>query len=128
MVVDFSFKIRDTEKDNLCGVYRDLYGLGRGTAKKFCYRMGSNKNLRFKLPLRELSKRDFKPIIDTLSENFNMYEADLKRYRFTQIKKLISMKAYKGTRHYYHLPVRGQRTHTNASSYKIVLKLRISLN
>ena len=36
------------------------------------------------------------------------------------------MKAYKGTRHYYHLPVRGQRTHTNASSYKLVLKLKKS--
>ena len=90
MAVDFSFKIRDSNKENLRGVYRDLYGLGRSTCLRFCYKMGCNKNLNYKYPLRELSKNDFKPIIDVLSERFSLYEADLKRFHFVQIKKYMT--------------------------------------
>jgi len=82
-----------------------IHGLGRTTAEKICKDLGIPAQRRV-LRIRELIDRDY------------TVEGDLRRQVAMNIKRLMDLGCYRGLRHRKGLPVRGQRTHTNARTRK----------
>lgn len=89
-----------------------IYGIGPTRAKLICERAKVNTQTKVK----DLSQ-DKMEIIRTQVGTFTI-EGDLKREVSMSIKRLIDLKCYRGTRHLKGLPVRGQRTKTNARTRK----------
>ncbi len=90
-----------------------IFGIGRGTSQKILKTAGVSPNTRVKdlsddagVKIRALIDRDFK------------VEGELKREISMNIKRLIDIGSYRGQRHKVGLPVRGQRTKTNARTRK----------
>jgi small subunit ribosomal protein S13 len=90
-----------------------LYGIGRATARRICADTGIPPNK----PTEELSESDIKKIRDLLDSDYKV-EGDLRREIQMNIKRLMDLGCYRGLRHRKGLPVRGQRTHTNARTRK----------
>lgn len=89
-----------------------IYGLGKFNSLSICKRLGFLKNLKVK----NLSREQINKLIKTI-EHLNIELAsDLKKLKILSTKKLISIKSYKGLRKTRGLPIRGQRTHTNAKT------------
>ena len=87
-----------------------VYGIGQKNSFLICKKLGFSINLKIK----ELSKDQITDIL-VLVESLNFVIAsDLKKIKNLTIKNLIFIKSYKGLRLNQGLPVRGQRTHTNA--------------
>jgi len=91
-----------------------IYGIGKHTSFFICKKLGFSKNLKVK----NLSKEQITKLIKTI-ENLKLnLSSDLKKINLLNSKNLISIKSYRGLRRYQGLPVRGQRTHTNAKTAK----------
>lgn len=90
-----------------------IYGIGRTTASKICAECNINPDTR----VRDLTEEETAAIRDYISKNL-MIEGDLRRERSQNIKRLMDIGCYRGLRHRRGLPVRGQRTHTNARTRK----------
>jgi small subunit ribosomal protein S13 len=91
-----------------------ILGIGNSTSRLICKNLGFAINLKVK----ELSKEQLNLLVKTV-ENLNLSLAsDFKKERLLVFKKLISIKSYRGLRNHQGLPVRGQRTHTNAKTAK----------
>lgn len=89
-----------------------IYGIGKPTSLKICKKLGFSDNLKTK----ELSEEDLVEILKVI-ENLNLITTnELKQLKSQILKNLIEIKCYKGLRRSKGLPVRGQRTHTNAKS------------
>jgi small subunit ribosomal protein S13 len=89
-----------------------IYGFGKSKSFFICKRLGFSRNFKVK----SLSKEHVSKLIKTI-EHLNLKLAsDLKKSKLLSTKKLIAMKAYKGSRKIRGLPARGQRTHTNAKT------------
>ena len=90
-----------------------IHGLGVNTAIKICNEL--------KIPLltklNELDDIQLSSIRDYIDANL-MVEGDLRREKSMNIKRLMDLGCYRGLRHRRGLPVRGQRTHTNARTRK----------
>lgn len=94
-----------------CQALQDIYGINNNTALKICAKAGINPN-------KQLSQLKGL-VVDRLVKICRQYvHKQKKRVVINNIKKLIELKHYKGVRHMFRLPVRGQRTHTNASTAK----------
>lgn len=93
-----------------------VYGIGRSRAHSILTKAGVD----FGLKTKDLTP-DQESKIRQEVEGFKL-EADLKREVATNIKRLKDIKAYRGVRHARRLPVRGQRTKTNARTLKGVKK------
>ena len=92
---------------------RYLYGIGPTLARQIIERLHLNPDVRaHKLTPDEVAK------ITTLLQSEFTIEGDLRRQVQNNIKRLISIHCYRGTRHRAGLPVRGQRTRTNARTRK----------
>ncbi len=91
-----------------------IYGIGRTTAKKILDQAGIDPNLR----AGELSDEQLSQIIHVINENNILIEGDLRRELQANMKRLQSINCYRGVRHRRGLPVRGQRTSTNARTRK----------
>jgi len=90
-----------------------IYGIGRTRALSLCHRAGVNPDTKISdLTEEEINK------IRTIIEAEGAVEGDLRNETSMNIKRLIEMGAYRGLRHRRGLPVRGQRTHTNARTRK----------
>lgn len=90
-----------------------IYGIGRPTANDILSRAGINPDTRVKdLTEEEVGK------IRKIIENDYVVEGDLKREVSLNIKRLMEIGCYRGIRHRRGLPVRGQRTQTNARTRK----------
>lgn len=90
-----------------------LYGIGRTLSNKILKIANINPDTRAKdLTDEEVSK------LAAIIQNDYKVEGDLRREISTNIKRLIDIGSYKGSRHKKGLPVRGQRTHTNARTRK----------
>ena len=100
-----------------------LYGIGFKTARDICDKTGIPRNKR----VEELSDNEVKAIRDLLDAEFKV-EGDLRREVQMNIKRLMDLGCYRGTRHRKGLPVRGQRTRTNARTRKGPRKAAIKLN
>ena len=90
-----------------------IHGIGNVTAKKICESAGVNMSTR----VNELSEQEVSSIRQHIDGNV-VVEGDLRRERTINIKRLMDLGCYRGLRHRRGLPVRGQRTHTNARTRK----------
>lgn len=91
---------------------QQIYGINKKKSSFICKKLGFSSNLKVK----NLSKdqiTDLLKIIDVLNL---ILASDLKKLKFLSVKNLISIKSYRGFRRNQGLPLRGQRTHTNAKT------------
>ena len=86
-----------------------IYGVGRKTANEILAATGINPDIRVK----DLTEDDVSKIREYIDHNVTV-EGDLRRNIAFDIKRLIEIGSYRGTRHRKGLPVRGQRSKTNA--------------
>ena len=90
-----------------------IYGIGRKTATDICAATGVNPDVR----VRDLSEDDAAKLREYIDHNCRV-EGDLRRDVAFDIKRLIEIGSYRGVRHRKSLPVRGQRSKTNARTRK----------
>ena len=90
-----------------------IYGIGRKSADDILAATGINPDIR----VQDLSEEDAAKLRDYIGEHYQV-ESDLKRTVALNIKRLVEIGCYRGTRHKKGLPVRGQRTKTNARTRK----------
>ncbi|MDK3073424.1 30S ribosomal protein S13 [Sedimentitalea sp. JM2-8] len=90
-----------------------ITGIGNATAKTICDSVGIDQSRR----VNELSDSEVLQIREYIDANLNV-EGDLRRETQMNIKRLMDLGCYRGLRHRRNLPVRGQRTHTNARTRK----------
>ena len=91
-----------------------IYGIGRSTADQILAATGINPDTRVK----DLTADEEALIRDYIDKNNIMVEGDLRRNVALDIKRLVEVQCYRGVRHRKGLPVRGQRTKTNARTRK----------
>ena len=90
-----------------------IHGIGKVTSKSICDAAGVNVSTR----VNQLSEQEVGSIRQQIDGNV-VVEGDLRRERTINIKRLMDLGCYRGLRHRRGLPVRGQRTHTNARTRK----------
>lgn len=91
-----------------------ILGIGRFSATLVCKKSGFSKNLKIK----HLTKDQIVKLSSLLESQDFVLLGDLKKLKSLNFKKLVSIKSYRGLRLKQGLPVRGQRTHTNARTAK----------
>ncbi|MEM8570997.1 MAG: 30S ribosomal protein S13 [Pseudomonadota bacterium] len=90
-----------------------IHGIGRAKSKELCDALEIAPDRR----VNELSDADVLRVREYIDANLSV-EGDLRRERQMNIKRLMDLGCYRGLRHRRGLPVRGQRTHTNARTRK----------
>ncbi|MCC6830092.1 MAG: 30S ribosomal protein S13 [Thermoleophilia bacterium] len=90
-----------------------IYGIGRSTANKVLEESGINRDTY----VRDLTEEEVGRLRDVIEKTL-IVEGDLRRERANDIKRLMEIACYRGLRHRRGLPVRGQRTKTNARTRK----------
>ena len=90
-----------------------VFGIGRTSAKKILEETGINPDTRVK----DLTEEEEARLRECIDKNY-MVEGDLRRTVALNIKRLTEIGSYRGTRHRRGLPVRGQRSKTNARTRK----------
>lgn len=90
-----------------------IYGIGPKFAQEICDKVGIAAPTR----VNELSEQQIVQIRETIDGDYRV-EGDLRREVSMNIKRLMDLGCYRGLRHRRGLPVRGQRTHTNARTRK----------
>jgi len=91
-----------------------IYGIGRHASNVILEHAGVSPDKKSD----DLDEADVRKIRDAIEANEYRVEGDLRRDVQLNIKRLIDLGAYRGSRHRRNLPVRGQRTHTNARTRK----------
>ena len=89
-----------------------IYGIGRSTAQKICTAVG----IAYAKKIKDLDDTDLEKIREEIGRM--TIEGDLRRELSISIKRLMDLGCYRGFRHRRGLPVRGQRTRTNARTRK----------
>ena len=89
-----------------------IYGIGRTTARKICAESGIEPNAKIK----DLSEAEIESVRNQVTKY--TIEGDLRRTVSMNIKRLMDLGSYRGIRHRRGLPLRGQRTRTNARTRK----------
>ena len=90
-----------------------IHGIGDTKAHEICGKVGIPMERR----VNELTDAEVIQIRETIDADY-LVEGDLRRENAMNIKRLLDMGIYRGLRHRRNLPVRGQRTHTNARTRK----------
>jgi small subunit ribosomal protein S13 len=90
-----------------------IYGIGRTRSKSLLHRAGIDFDKR----VGDLTEEEVNRLRNIIEEE-GFIEGDLRKETSLNIKRLIEMGSYRGLRHRRSLPVRGQRTHTNARTRK----------
>jgi len=90
-----------------------IYGIGRSRSLEILRKTGINPNTR----VRDLTDDEISRLRDTIEKEYTV-EGDLRREVALNIKRLVEIRCYRGIRHRMGLPVRGQRTRTNARTRK----------
>ena len=93
---------------------RYIYGVGPDRADQIVAHIGIDPNMR----ASDLSEEQLNKIMSFIAENKWVVEGDLRREITSNIRRLQAINCYRGTRHRRSLPVRGQRTKTNARTRK----------
>lgn len=92
---------------------RYIYGIGPTNSQEICEKVGIEASRR----VNQLTESEIVKIREYIESNFKV-EGDLRRDVSMHIKRLTDLGCYRGLRHRKKLPVRGQRTHTNARTRK----------
>lgn len=95
-----------------------IYGVGKINSVLVCKQLGFSKNLR----LKNLSKKQEDSVIDNIKMFKLLTGSELKLKNQLSLEKLITIKSYKGLRRYKGLPIRGQRTRSNARTARKKIK------
>ena len=112
----FIFESDIPENKSISIALSSIYGIGLQNSFYICKSLGFAPNLKVK----NLTKKQVYNLIEAIELSGIIISTDLRKYRLLINKKLVEIKSYKGLRKLKGLPVRGQRTHTNAkSSHKI---------
>ena len=90
-----------------------IFGIGRSTAQEICDNTGTNRDTR----VRDLTEDEVNALRGYIDQNCEV-EGDLRRDIAQNIKRKLEIGTYEGLRHRKGLPVRGQRTRTNARTRK----------
>ena len=90
-----------------------IFGIGRQKAGEICAKCNINSETR----VNELSEQEVISIREVIDKDY-VVEGDLRRETAMNIKRLMDLGTFRGLRHRKGLPVRGQRTHTNARTRK----------
>ena len=90
-----------------------IHGIGKAHAKEIMQKVGLTPERR----VSDLTDAEVLQIRETIDRDYSV-EGDLRRETATNIKRLMDLGSYRGLRHRKGLPVRGQRTHTNARTRK----------
>ena len=90
-----------------------IHGIGRTSSEKICHDIGIPTERR----VNDLTDDELVRIRETIDQEFQV-EGDLRREVAMNVKRLMDLGCYRGRRHRHGLPVRGQRTHTNARTRK----------
>ena len=90
-----------------------IYGIGKTSAKRICAAAGVDVKTR----THALSEDEIRRLRETIEASYKV-EGDLRRETSMNVKRLMDLGCYRGLRHRKGLPVRGQRTHTNARTRK----------
>ena len=90
-----------------------ITGIGKASAETICVNVNIDRSRR----VNELSDAEVLAVREFIDANFSV-EGDLRREVTMNIKRLMDLGCYRGLRHRRNLPVRGQRTHTNARTRK----------
>ena len=90
-----------------------IHGIGRTTAVEIADKLGISHSAR----VQDLTDEEVLRIRETIDSEYTV-EGDLRRQTAMNIKRLMDLRSYRGLRHRNQLPVRGQRTHTNARTRK----------
>ena len=90
-----------------------IYGIGLSSSQEILAKTGINPDTR----VRDLTENEVQKIRETIGEEYKV-EGDLRRETALNIKRLIEINSYRGKRHRSGLPLRGQRTKTNARTRK----------
>ena len=90
-----------------------IHGIGLHSSKKICQKLNIAENTR----VNQLSEEQVLKIREFIDSNHKV-EGDLRRDISVNIKRLVDLATYRGSRHKKKLPVRGQRTHCNARTRK----------
>ena len=90
-----------------------IHGIGRSSAEKICKNVGIPEERR----VLDLTDSELGRIRDAIDKEYDV-EGELRRDHAMNIKRLMDLGCYRGLRHRRGLPVRGQRTHTNARTRK----------
>lgn len=104
--------VPDSKRVSIALTY--ITGIGRTKARQICDACGIDRTNR----MNTLSEDDLNKIRQEIESGKYLIEGDLRREISMNIKRLMDMKSYRGLRHRAHLPVRGQRTITNARTRK----------
>ena len=90
-----------------------IYGIGKKFSNDICTKLSISKNKR----VNSLTENEISKIREFIDKNYKV-EGDLRREVSLNIKRLVDLASYRGSRHKKKLPVRGQRTHSNARTRK----------
>ena len=90
----------------------DVYGINKKTSNRICKFLGFSRNLK----VVNLEKDQYTELLNYINDLNLTIGSDLRKIRMEDKNRHISIKSYKGLRKIKGLPVRGQRTHTNAKT------------
>ena len=105
-------------KNNLYIELKKIYGINTYQSTYFCKKLGFTKNIK----LNELSEIKKLKLVETIENSNIKINTNLKKLQSFLHQKLIKIKSYRGIRYLKGYPVRGQRTHTNAKTTKLLYK------
>jgi small subunit ribosomal protein S13 len=98
-----------------------IYGIGQATSNKILAQVGVSPDTY----VRDLTEEEVAKLRDAIDENLTV-EGDLRRERLQDIKRLQDIGCYRGLRHRRGLPVRGQKTKTNARTRKGPKRMQVA--
>ena len=108
----YLFETKLLETSTVFYSLKRIFGFGKIRSKNFCKKLGFSSNLKIK----NLSNNQANNLLKLIELSKVKITGDLKKYRVLIAKRLVFIKCYRGLRKIKGLPVRGQRTHTNAKT------------
>ena len=115
----YLFETELSEKKYIYYSLQKIYGLNKSQTIFICKTLGYSVNLKIKL----LTKEQLSNLIKFIEHSSFIINNDLKKLNYKIFQNLINIKSYRGLRRLNNLPVRGQRTHTNAKTVKKKFKI-----
>ena len=106
----YLFEVELSETKPIFFVLSSIYGIGKKYSFIICKKLGFSKNLK----IQDLSKEQITKLILKIESLDLKLGSDLKKFKSLTFKRLLNIKSYRGLRKNRGLPIRGQRTHTNA--------------
>ena len=98
-----------------------IYGIGRSTSNELLVKVGVEPDRK----VRDLTEEEVVQLRDLIDQELTV-EGDLRRERSQDVKRLMEIGSYRGLRHRRGLPVRGQRTKTNARTRKGPKRMQVA--